>query len=369
MNKDLNDKLKSAFESETPDVLAEVMARLDDTVQLEKEPIVLSAVTSSKKRKNAERRFKYKPAFTFLRSCAYTAMIAAGVIIGGLATFGYNPTEYAMTASATSVYIDVNPSIEFSLDEDANVLSATAINKDGEEVLNGIDLKKEEFGTMIKTVLHEMYQSGYIQSDSTTVLLSVEGSVSDNFVRGMVGSVNEAFRKSGKKCAVIAQRIAPGEDVIKDAKDKGVSVGKYSLVRKLIDKGAVAPDVNDDRNLFGDPISELCNMPIKDLSLMYSTYANYAAGENPFSGDVVYKSDDFNFSGYCAVNNALTNVLSREGKTQEDVLSKRIYAIAEFRGGTPVMYYYVYIKYESSPNIEHFYKIDALSGTISGTCA
>lgn len=369
MNKDLNDKLKSAFESETPDVLAEVMARLDDTVQLEKEPAVIKAVAPSKNRERTERRFRYKPAFTFLRSCAYTAMIAAGVVMGGLATFGYNKTEYAATASATSVYIDVNPSIELSLDENATVLSATAINKDGEEVLSGLDLKKEEFGTAIKTVLHEMYQSGYIQNDSASVLLSVEGSASDNFVRGMVGSVNEAFEKSGKKCAVIAQRIAPGEDMIEDAKNKGVSVGKYSLVKKLIDNGAVAPENNDDRDMFADPVSELCNMPIKDLSLMYSTYAKYAGDEDAFSGDVVYKPDDFSFPGYCAVKSALINVLSREGKKIEEVLSKRIYAIADFRGGTPVMCYYMYIKYDSSPNIEHFYKIDALSGTIYGNCA
>lgn len=65
---------------------------------------------------------------------ALTAMIA---IVGGITLWAYK-TPYSY------VSLDVNPSIEYSLNRFDKVISVTAVNDDGQEILNELELDKLE---------------------------------------------------------------------------------------------------------------------------------------------------------------------------------------------------------------------------------
>lgn len=349
MNKDLKKELDAAFSEDVPFVLDDIMARLDDTVQLEQEPKTVPV---------KEKRVYIKPErnfFGFMKNFAYITLMTVGVLMGGFLAMDGGT---AVPVSATNVYIDVNPSVELALDENACVIATDALNEDGRTVLDGIDVNKTSFGTAIKTVIGKMYMNGYITDDSTSILLSVEGNVKESFMQNMVDEVNEIFVKTGKRCAIIAQKIAPSDETVENARKNGVSVGKFSLVDKIIKSNAYS-EFNDVGESNCDEISSLCGMPIKDLSLMYSTYVST---ESVPTEDVVSKPDGFCF-GYCGEKVALMNVLAKAGKTKEDVATSYISAQVEFIDGQPIMYYYVQVRYKTNRNL-YVYKVCALDGSV-----
>lgn len=73
------------------------------------------------------------------------------------------------------VSIDVNPSIELSVDPQDTVVSCRALNEDAVNVLDGMDLNQMDLGTATNLIIEAMLQEGYLSADSpeNTILISV----------------------------------------------------------------------------------------------------------------------------------------------------------------------------------------------------
>lgn len=93
------------------------------------------------------------------------AVAACIVVVLGLIVLG----TYAYMTPTTYVSLDVNPSIEFSLNMFDRVLSVKAVNDDGLEILKQVNLENMSNKTIddaIKLTIKEISEEGYFDGET-----------------------------------------------------------------------------------------------------------------------------------------------------------------------------------------------------------
>jgi len=71
------------------------------------------------------------------------------------------------------VSVDVNPSVEFTINSKHKVIVTSAINQDASEVLDGLELKEKDLKSALVMVLEKAESLGYISDDKNYVLVSM----------------------------------------------------------------------------------------------------------------------------------------------------------------------------------------------------
>lgn len=110
---------------------------------------------------------------------------------------GKNPETTRMT-------VDINPSIEFMVDADNKVISATALNDDGSIILAGEAFVGKTSEEAVELVVSLATDTGYIvkgnvEADANNVKISVSGDTkfAENMAKKAEEKVNNFFEKSG----------------------------------------------------------------------------------------------------------------------------------------------------------------------------
>lgn len=110
---------------------------------------------------------------------------------------GKNPETTRMT-------VDINPSIEFMVDADNKVISATALNDDGSIILAGEAFVGKKSEEAVELVVSLATDTGYIvkgnvEADANNVKISVSGDTkfAENMAKKAEEKVNNFFEKSG----------------------------------------------------------------------------------------------------------------------------------------------------------------------------
>ncbi|MGN1104974.1 MAG: PepSY domain-containing protein [Candidatus Coproplasma sp.] len=312
MAKDLKNEIRNAYESETPDLRESIISACRNQAQAADFAACRPAVAIAK-----------KPSAVFFRIAAVAAcliLFAAGILIGRIL-----PRTNPVAIAETCVYIDVNPSLELTLDEDNTVLSCTAANDDADIILNGMTLEGVKLKTALNAIVGSMYVNGYLTSADNSILISVDTNDENNtsgFLNYITNQVNEVFANSEMECAIIAQGVKVDDDLKRRAEEHGVSVGKMYLLDKM---------VGSMNGLNENDIPELASMNIKDLNLIYSS--------NP---DRDNKPKDELISGSVPVGiteqEALNAVLREIGKTIDGVEEYRIFILPSKLGETKTVY-------------------------------
>ena len=125
---DMESRIRNAVEHVAPDPLENILSSRGS-----QENAVRPA---------AEKRVRKKTHWTSLAAAAVLALICCG---------GFAAWQNA-SAVASVISLDVNPSIQLEVNKNEKVLSATPMNDDGAEILDGMDLK----GTQARlAVLHQ----------------------------------------------------------------------------------------------------------------------------------------------------------------------------------------------------------------------
>lgn len=196
------------------------------------------------------RREKRRPAPRF--RMAFAALAAAFVVmIGG----GYS--AYALPASYVS--IDVNPSIELTLNRFDRVIGATAYNADGELVLGGQNLKNMLYTDAIDTL---------VESDAFQPYLSDGNDLSFTVV-----SKNEEKLMSGiLSCAAVtrygAYYSAADAATLQAAHQYGMSFGKYQAYLDLLRyDSSITPE-------------QCSGMTMREIHALTAQYANGSGAGN-----------------------------------------------------------------------------------------
>ncbi len=232
----------------------------------ERTPDVLSAIKSSH-----EFKIPVKPKNAFsklfsLKKLSYSLATVFTLVLLVALVFSSQPGTPVV---ASTITVDINPSIQITLDEDDYVINVTAINADGEEIINNnVKYRGLTLDETIEIIIESAYRHGYIieTTDENVILISVE---TDN-----LDTRNRLEFKVESKIANEVNRYAPVVRVIKErrtnltdtekeqlenvAKDNHVSLGKLLLIRKII-----ALDSSQT-------IDDLKDLPVRELYRIYN---------------------------------------------------------------------------------------------------
>lgn len=210
--------LKKAVDAMTPD-LCEKLAHMP--VQPMEEPDALLE-EENKNVKPFKTRWIYR-----------AASIAAVFIL--LIGIGW----YQFLAVDSVVGLDVNPSLEFTVNRQNRVTDVKTYNKDARKVVKSLDLKNVEVHTAVSAVLGSMLQNGYIDSNRNTVLLTVQnkdGKKARTLEKDLLADINEVLSGAGTEGKLVSQTIADSKDLTELSEKYHISCGKMKLIKSIISK-------------------------------------------------------------------------------------------------------------------------------------
>ena len=196
--------------------------------------------------------FKIKPLVKML------PLAAAFLLCVGLGYFGYTyntPSNY--------VYIDINPSIELSVNAYEKVIDAKGLNDDGNKLLSMSDIDDKDVNDAIETILEDASDEGYIPENtddiSKAVLITIAGNdeeKSEKIGQKIKEKIKERVQakiseKAGKSEESNEEELDEEESTKsipevaiantqrqQEAKDMGISPGKLMLIERFIESGS-----------------------------------------------------------------------------------------------------------------------------------
>lgn len=179
------------------------------------------------------------------RNVRWLAVAAAACLLLVCGLFGSN--YYLNNIAVDSlVDIDVNPGVEITTNKKDVVLSATAVNSDGEKVLDGMDLKNTQLKVAVNAIIGSMVQNGYLVDGESGILVTVENEDAQraSHVRNIILSNIDATLKSNHVTAsVVNQTVEDISSARAFAQEQGISLGKAMFVLNLSAKDSTLDTV------------------------------------------------------------------------------------------------------------------------------
>jgi len=209
----------------------------------ENTPDVLSKIKDSNEffvpAKEKDSFFQY---FTFKRlSYSLASVFVLALLVTTLLT-----SQNGAPVVASTITIDINPSIEITLDDEDNVINVTAINDDGDELVNrpvssyrGLSLDEA-----IEIIIERANELGFIvdEVEENVILISVE---SDNLQlkQRIEAQVENKISTEVHRYAQLVRIIKENKENLTDeqvdelnqiAAHHRITVAKLSLINKII---------------------------------------------------------------------------------------------------------------------------------------
>ena len=236
-DRELDLRVKGAFEGLTPDVFDSVLA------DCRRQKGRVMAINRPRRARKLLRR---------------AAGLAAALLllIGGVSAAGLWRLEHTAVAS---VSLDVNPSVEIKVNEKEKVVSVTALNEDGQKIISNMDFEGSSLEVTVNALIGSMLRQGYLSVSANSLLVSVESgndaqaAALEQRLREEIGSLLEGGGISG---AVLSQQVNADEELRALAEEYGLSLGKAQLIRELA--------AQDSRYSFAD----LAGLNVNDLNLL-----------------------------------------------------------------------------------------------------
>ena len=272
------------------------------------------------------------------------------------------------------VDIDVNPGVEIVTNKKNKVLEVQSTNKDGEIVIDGMDLKNTELKVAVNALIGSMVQKGYIVDNSTGILVTVRNGDPDKAQKvkeEVLDDINFALYKNDLKANVMNQTLTDTVDVSKFAKENNISIGKAVFVLNL----AAKDNSLDAKELAKMKISEIAELVAKkgidirdivDYDDDDSIWENISDAIEDIDEDVnenatVTKDDESVYSAgtkkQISVDEAKQIALAHANLAQKDVTFVKTKLDNE---DNRIVYKIEFV----ISNIEYDYEIDAVSGEI-----
>ena len=214
-DQELERRLRQALDAAAPDDLSGVLSRCVPRTE---------AVVPFRPRRRSHAR-------------ALIAACLTLVLVGGTGGVFYQRAN----AVASVVSLDVNPSIELKVNQKENVLSCTPLNQEAEAVLSdmggGADLKGAKLEVAVNAVVGALVSSGYLDSLSSAIMISVEDQDQDRAARlrqELTGTVDSVLQSQSSGAAVLSQTVDASADLDQQAREYHISTGKANLVNQVI---------------------------------------------------------------------------------------------------------------------------------------
>lgn len=334
---ELERRLRTALDHAAPNDLEGVLSRFETgkgTV------IDMTNAVETKKKKN-----RWAP----LAAAACLALVLVG---GGGGYYYYS----ANNAVASLVSLDVNPSIQLEVNKNEKVLSATPMNDDGAEILDGMDLKGTQADVAMYAIIGSLLQHGYVDELANSILITVED---DDQARGeklqqeLTAQADAALANAQVNGAVLAQTLQNSEELSQKAQEYGISTGKAALIQ------AIVAGSNNTKTF-----EDLVGLSINELNLLYTAQApleGQTSGNEQNTGAAnaapITTSGSASQSAYIGLEAAKQAALKHAGVSASDAT----FVEAEYDYDDGRMVYEVEFHVKGT---EYDYEIDAQTGAV-----
>lgn len=174
-----------------------------------------------------------------IRAAYKIASIAAILIM----IFGVSFGVYSYNLPYSYVNVDINPSLEITVNMYNRIIDVKALNTDGEKLLHDGSYKNYDLNEGVKNILESAVEEGYIKAgESNAVMLTVAGQDSKKVLKiqeEVANAAKETLKEDIIDTDVIVENLALKRR--DEAQKLGISPGKLLLIEKLKE---VNPEVN-----------------------------------------------------------------------------------------------------------------------------
>ena len=216
-NKELEGKLRRAYSHAAPDVLDSVLSSCEDT----KDKVIV--MTEQKKRSPWIRR-------------GMGIAAALVLLLGGAAGVRLYSVNRAV---ASTVSLDVNPSVEIQVNQKDRVLRVNALNEDGRIVLGDMNFSGSSLDVTVNALVGSMLRNGYLSELANSILVSVDNgdpAKGAALQTRLTEEINSLLQTDAFTGAVLSQTVSADGTLEKLADTYGISLGKAQLIREIADK-------------------------------------------------------------------------------------------------------------------------------------
>ena len=326
--KEIEEKVKNAFEFSVPDISDRIMNDLPERkgeVMMEKDKSEGVKVADIGNRRKAMRRI--------VSVAAVLLLIVTG--IAGYAVYDRN------MRSVNTVSLDVNPSVEIEVNRKEKVLTVTPKNEDGKKIIGSMDFRGSSLEVTVNALLGSMLKNGYLSELSNSILLTVKGKDAETLRQKLSSEINSYLKEGDFLPAVLSVTDEEKEDdgFSEIAETYGISRGKARLIAAVHDE--------DQKH----SLEELSKMTVNELNLLLGRKEQKSPAGINSSGEASSKA-------YMAAEEAEEIALAHAGADRESV---KFDGPSELDFEDGVMCYEVEFTYEG---YEYDYEIDAITGKV-----
>lgn len=323
-DQELECKLHTALEHAAPDDVEAVLARLGP------QNGKIIPISAPKRRK---------------RILSWIAAACLALAIGG----GVAGVRYQQAnAVASVVSLDVNPCVRLEVNREEKVLSATPVNDDANQILDGMDLTGTDLEVAVNAIIGSLLKHGYVDELANSVLISVED---DDLTRGaaleekLTGEISQVLESASINGAILSQSFATDDALQQKAEEYGISQGKAALIQTLVDSSSHLT------------FESLVGLSINELNLLANSEAAADLTGQNGEQESIRSTGTASQSGYVGVDAATQTALTHAGVQQ----SQLDYLEADYDYEDGRMVYEVEF---GVSGVEYEYDIDAATGAI-----
>ena len=244
---------------------------------------------------------------------------------------------YSNFAVESVIGIDVNPGIEITANRHDKVLDCSAVNTQGAEVLDNMDLRSTDVKVAVNAIIGSMVQHGYM-ADNNSILVTVcndDESKAMQMKDEICSDINLALENNNADAVIIRQTSAYTEDAKKFAEENNISVGKATFILNIVKKDSTL----NAQELAEMSISEIallvrCNnidiSDIADYDHDDSIWENIADSIEDVNEDA-YKDEVYSSADIISKDEALQHAIKHSNTIFSDVTTEDIeYIICEY---------------------------------------
>lgn len=217
-NEEIASHLKSAVETLTPNVLDRINL---DTPQLR--------YLEQPRRLKVYR--KMRSAVTAAAACLCVAALYGGVM------------HYQNTRVDSIIGLDVNPSIEISVNRKDKILETEALNEDAVTVLADMDLEGVDLNIGVNAIIGSMVRCGYLDELDNAILVTVTNEDTEKasvLRKDVVTDIETSLEAHKVNAVVYDQQATEAQEISEIADLYHISYGKACFLYELVEENGLS---------------------------------------------------------------------------------------------------------------------------------
>ena len=259
------------------------------------------------------------------------------ILIGGAFSIQAYRAQHAV---ASTVSLDVNPSIEIKVNQKEQVLEVNAKNEDAQIVIGNMDFSGSTLDLTVNAIIGSMLRNGYLSDIANSILISVDNNntaKAAELQKKLTDEINQLFQNNTFSGAILSQSISPNAELQTLADTYQITLGKANLIQQIVNQN---PLYN---------FEDLVSLSINELNLLSNS-----AQTNLENVDSVGTASDKAYSG---IEKAKEIAFQHAGISASDATNLEI----ELDYDKGVMLYEIEF---NSGSIEFEYDIHAVTGEV-----